>query len=255
MVENRNVPVRIDDGFDPATISKEWLDQVINSRIHRRIDGVRINVVDLVATHPGRVAYVVHVPQSVRAPHQAADKRFYKRFNFESVAMEEYEVRDVARRLEAPALRLEVELSCGPWPDSHPEAHAALSRTCRFDVSIINDSPAAAEYVHTRFLLDARLQMHTNPGLLCLKPTVGSVNGFPCEVGVWQWNWIVPPRMPVWEGVRFRLLDGHLELTLPPGPGKYVFGWELHSPRMTPSRVVGGLVTDGASPRLEMPPT
>ena len=51
----------------------------------------------------GKVAYVVSIPQSIRAPHQASDKKFYKRFNFESVPMEEYEIRDLARRSSAPA--------------------------------------------------------------------------------------------------------------------------------------------------------
>lgn len=36
---------------------------------------------------------MVKVPKSLEAPHVAKDKRFYKRFNFESVAMEEYEIR------------------------------------------------------------------------------------------------------------------------------------------------------------------
>lgn len=81
IVENGHVPIRLDVGFDPTLISKEWLEQVINSRIHRRIDGIKINQVELAQSAPGKVAYVVYVPQSSRAPHQAADKRFYKRFN------------------------------------------------------------------------------------------------------------------------------------------------------------------------------
>src|SRR6266508_2465719 len=47
------------------------------------IDGVRINPVDLATQAPGKVAYVVSIPQSPRAPHQAADKKYYKRFNFQ----------------------------------------------------------------------------------------------------------------------------------------------------------------------------
>ncbi len=40
----------------------------------------------------------------------ALDKRFYKRFNFSSVPMEEYEVRDVARRSAAPDLKIEMRV-------------------------------------------------------------------------------------------------------------------------------------------------
>lgn len=38
--------------------------------------------------------YVVQIPESYDAPHMCKDQRFYKRYNFESVAMEEYEVRN-----------------------------------------------------------------------------------------------------------------------------------------------------------------
>ena len=114
VIDNKNVPVRIDDGYDPnGKISKEWLEQVINSSIRRRIDGIRINVVDLTTTQPGKVLYVVSVPQSNTA-HMAEDHRYYKRFNFESVPMEDYEVRDVMHRLEAPDLSLELKLEGEP---------------------------------------------------------------------------------------------------------------------------------------------
>jgi predicted HTH transcriptional regulator len=71
--------VRVSGGIDPAVVTTEWLEQVISSRIQRRIDGVRINQVPLTTVEPGKVAYVVSVPQSTRAPHMAFDNRFYKR--------------------------------------------------------------------------------------------------------------------------------------------------------------------------------
>src|SRR5437773_5026262 len=71
--ENGHVPVQIDGGIDPAVITKEWLDQVIHSRISRRVPGVRINPIPLTTTNPGRMVYVVSIPQSHQAPHMAAD--------------------------------------------------------------------------------------------------------------------------------------------------------------------------------------
>ena len=67
------------DGIDPAQLSKEWLDQVINSRIRERILGVLINPVNLSGQQSGKVAYVVQIPQSTTA-HQASDNRYYRRF-------------------------------------------------------------------------------------------------------------------------------------------------------------------------------
>jgi hypothetical protein len=96
----------IDNGVDIRDITPEWVEQVIQSRIQPRIKGIRINPIELRVTRPGRFMYAVHVPQSADAPHQASDKRYYKRFNFNSVPMEDYEVRDVRNRQQRPALRV-----------------------------------------------------------------------------------------------------------------------------------------------------
>ena len=42
--------------------------------------------------------YVVRIPRSYNAPHMSSDKCYYKRYNFQSVKMEEYEVRDLFHR-------------------------------------------------------------------------------------------------------------------------------------------------------------
>jgi len=93
---------------DPKQASKDWLDQVINARIQPRISGVVINAVELKKNHSGKFAYVVCVPESTTA-HQASDKKYYKRFNFQSVAMEDYEVRYTMNRATRPAYSLSLE--------------------------------------------------------------------------------------------------------------------------------------------------
>ena len=87
MFEKENLPTGLDIGFDPTDIKKEWLEHVILGTIRPRLNGVVINPVNLVSHAPGKVAYVVFVPQSHTA-HQASDKRYYKRFNFEATAMD-----------------------------------------------------------------------------------------------------------------------------------------------------------------------
>lgn len=101
-------PDAIDVGYDPRVVSGEWLEQVINSTIERRIAGVVINTVALPSTRPGRVLYVVYVPESNLAPHMAADDRFYRRFNFQRLAMKEYEVRNLMRREQYPSREIAV---------------------------------------------------------------------------------------------------------------------------------------------------
>jgi hypothetical protein len=93
--------------IDRTTTSKETLEHYI-SNIRPKIDGIVIYSVSL-STRGNNVAYVVVIPQGSTA-HQAADKLYYKRHNFESIAMDDYEIRDVMGRGQNPRIELEFEI-------------------------------------------------------------------------------------------------------------------------------------------------
>ncbi|MGI8543302.1 MAG: AlbA family DNA-binding domain-containing protein [Aridibacter sp.] len=94
---------------DRTEFPREWIEQIINS-IRPRIDGIFIHSVQL-ASGENDVVYIVEIPQSNTA-HQANNHRYYKRFNFQSVPMEDYEIRDVIFREQLPdvVVRFLVEL-------------------------------------------------------------------------------------------------------------------------------------------------
>lgn len=96
--------------IDPVKSSKDWLEQVIQSRIQPRVHGIVIRPIELRKNNPGQYVYVVSIPQSETA-HQASDNRYYKRFNFQSVAMEDYEVRQTMSRTARAAYRVKLEVS------------------------------------------------------------------------------------------------------------------------------------------------
>jgi Putative DNA-binding domain len=137
MEEDGQLPIRIDVGYDPADISKEWLDNVISSTISPRLEQVYINPVELQTTRPGKVMYVVEIPQAIaRAPHQAQDKLYYKRFNFKSEPMADYEIRDILLRSQGPDLTMGIQ---------------SLSRdeegTVTVKLHIVNNGHDVAKYV------------------------------------------------------------------------------------------------------------
>ncbi|MBK7704521.1 MAG: ATP-binding protein [Acidobacteria bacterium] len=107
--EKRHLPERIVP-VNRLEFPREWLEQIIQA-IRPRIDGIVIHSVQI-GTGDSDVAYVIEIPQSNTA-HQASDNRYYKRFNFQSVPMEDYEVRDVIFRETAPniAIRFLVEIN------------------------------------------------------------------------------------------------------------------------------------------------
>ncbi|NBV23367.1 MAG: ATP-binding protein [Proteobacteria bacterium] len=97
----RHLPERLDP-IQRNEISKEWLDQVVQT-IQPRIEGVVIHSVTI-SEQDNTVCYVVEVPQSHTA-HMARDNRYHKRHNFTTLAMEDYEVRDVMNRRTYPRIR------------------------------------------------------------------------------------------------------------------------------------------------------
>ncbi len=104
--DKRHLPERIDP-INRMEFSREWLEQVINT-IRPKIDGLLIHAITI-NDNPQQVVYVVEVPQSTTV-HQARDKRYYKRFNFESVPMDDYEIRDVMARAQHPQVSLQFRI-------------------------------------------------------------------------------------------------------------------------------------------------
>jgi hypothetical protein len=97
----RHLPERLDPLLR-TEFSKESLDQVIQM-VRPRIEGVVIHPVPI-SEQDITACYVVEVPQSDTA-HMARDHRYYKRHNFTTLAMEDYEVRDVMNRGTYPRIR------------------------------------------------------------------------------------------------------------------------------------------------------
>jgi hypothetical protein len=86
-----------------SEFTKEWIEQVAQTRIQRKIDGLKIIPIRLQNLIEKSI-YVVKIPESNMAPHMTNKKRFYKRYNFESVEMEEYEIRNLYNRTEKTEL-------------------------------------------------------------------------------------------------------------------------------------------------------
>jgi predicted HTH transcriptional regulator len=102
---NKHLPEKIDP-INRKDFTKEWLEQIIQDKICPRISNFKIHPIEINAE---QVVYVVDVEKSNTA-HQAFDKKYYKRFNFQSTAMYDYEIRDILNRSKNPIIELEFEL-------------------------------------------------------------------------------------------------------------------------------------------------
>lgn len=215
MREDGHVPIGLDDGLDPNEVSKEWVEQVVNSRIARRIAGVRVRQVPLSGPQSGRVAYVVYVPSSTQAPHMAADHRYYKRFNFESVPMEDYEVRDVSRRFAAPELRLGL-LS------QNIEIESATIHTLSVYVENLSSAPANFALITFHIAGCALL------GVPELTRNAVVHDGTTTHVSSKKMEWRGSLRLPLMHGTRYHVSE--LELSFIDVVGGGQIFWEVFAP-------------------------
>lgn len=233
--EEGNVPLEIDDGYDPLEVTREWIEQVINSRIQRRIDGIRVHQVDLKNTRPGRVLYVVSIPQSFNAPHMASDKRYYKRFNFSSEPMEDYEVRDVRRRQEVPNLHLLMQ----------PKVHHENPKLLKLFLSITNNSAELAKYYGLRVYFDKKLivkkpREYIDGKEITLKSGESELT-LNCIIRTFS----PLDSIPIWEGEIFDIGEVSFEsLVSDKLRGNYVLGWEISSPGFKKSELYILTATD-----------
>ena len=106
-------PASIDDGVDTSKFGKEWIDQILTSNIRPVLSGVEIAEIKI---SENRSVMVIHVPKSFRGPHQAPDKKYYKRRNVVSEPMEHYEIEDVRNRRQfvPNIIKFDVQIE-DPW--------------------------------------------------------------------------------------------------------------------------------------------
>jgi hypothetical protein len=149
-------PVKLDDGSD---FSREWIEQVIDSNVQPRLEGF---VITPIPVGSGRHAYVLTIPQALgRAPHQAPDNKYYKRQNFQSVPMEDYEIRDVFRRATTPELFVDLSFATGPTAQVEYACESEISKPITLNVTVRNCSSQPAQYAFVKVGIDTDLSLRT----------------------------------------------------------------------------------------------
>lgn len=138
--DKRHLPEKISP-VNRTELPREWLEQVINS-IRPRIDGILIHSVNL-KSGENDVVYVVEIPQSHTA-HQAGNQKYYKRFNFQSVPMEDYEIRDVIFRQQMPDVSIKFLIEA---KDTFNEAGNFSGAEYNLIIQAKNNGSAYARYV------------------------------------------------------------------------------------------------------------
>src|SRR5215831_18177769 len=96
------------------------------------------------------------------APHQAPDKKYYKRQNFQSVPMEDYEIRDALRRATTPELYVELSFAAGETAPVEFAHQSEFSKPITLFVIVRNRSSQPAPYALVQVGIDTELPV-TSP--------------------------------------------------------------------------------------------
>lgn len=107
--ESKNPPRKAEAivGLDPNSPPVETLQRMIDGNVRPRVDGLRVTSIRLSGANEGRVVYVIVVPQGKTA-HQASDRRYYGRGEFESTPLEDQMVRHLMLRDRVAEAQIEV---------------------------------------------------------------------------------------------------------------------------------------------------
>jgi hypothetical protein len=164
--ERDHKPVKIDAG---TPLPREWIEQVIDSNVQQRIEGLIITPIPL---ENGNHGYVITIPQaSARAPHQAPDKKYYKRQNFQSIPMEDYEIRDALRRATTPVLKVDLSFVTGRTFHVVFGRGKDISEPITMVVTVTNDSSQPAFHAMVKIGIDSDLQLDSAPDFYALGRT------------------------------------------------------------------------------------
>lgn len=226
------VPTGIDDGVGPGGMSRETMDQLLVSNISPPIAGVIITEIEL---SPGRRTFAVQVPRgSPTAPHQASDKRYYRRYNFMSQPMHDFDVRnlmnrksisELARACTAKIVELpendDVEIALLIWNESsEPSVYTLVSVQVIGDsigVSLAGWSTYPVEQVcrHSKWHPSRRLTKNLMP----------------------------PGSMPIFRGVKFS--TGTMSVSVPQSDFDFLIQFETTCPGFSGTSFYNARRTDG----------
>lgn len=254
VVERGHKPIQIDGGTDITIINREWIEQTINSNIQPRISGLEITSIPISDT---TAAFVIEIPAArTLAPHQSTDKKYYKRFNYQSIPMEDYEIRDVFRRADyAEPFALFAfdndKISC----DVSIDVGTNQSTPIQLKVTAGNNSSQPAYYSIFRLYVDCRLGLinsgsFDSGGKALLNMTL-ETNVYSKKIGI-------PGSFPLFKEMTFLLSEPSFSFYIPKelieANINFLIGYEFITPGCHVQQF-GRMSLEGHVLTMQMPPT
>src|SRR5262249_26019813 len=134
-------------------------------------------------------------------PHQAPDNKYYYRQNFQSVPMDDYQVRDTMRRATTPELFVKLSFASGTvtqieFPSALSVAGSDLSKPITLQVFIRNRSPQPAFHTIVQSGIDTNLPVRTPGDFGQIGPRTDANN---IPLNWWELRLSSPPNQPIFK--------------------------------------------------------
>jgi Putative DNA-binding domain len=227
MTEEDHHPKGLDQGLNPQTYPEIWFDQVLQQHISPKLTGHRVRHVPL---SNNAVAVVIDIEATKGDPHQVSDNKYYRRHNFNRLAMEHYEIREMMHRTVDPALEIEFESTQGQaaYQTIEFDAHAEMSKEIPIRPIVLNKSNQLTIYAAIFAFIDSRVELTTMGGWQRAQGT-----GFPARCHTLLHKISVPGSFPIFREVPMALTPFHFTVhqhLLQTAPLKLALGYQIRAP-------------------------
>ncbi len=236
------------EGVEAAKLSSEQLQQIIGGNVSPRIT-TAIKEITL-AGNPPRSVYVVDVPEgdAGKVYQSLPDKKFYRRYNDECLAMLEPEIRERYLRSAGPLLRVDLSFPLLGIPNilSRWGQNNSLLGPIMLRVVVANSAQDPSEHAVFRLSMDNAIHSPDLKGghndvlstLTTLEPTSVKYGGATRSMRTWEVQWSTAKgATPIFFGLPRPLFGGSkIDLFIPDKTPDYdyLIYWTAQAPHMSP---------------------
>jgi hypothetical protein len=181
----------------------------------------------------GNLAYVIDIPAATtRAPHQALDNKYYKRQNFQSAPMEDYEIRDTFRRATYAEPFATVSFSNGRTTINVELEHGSdHSVPIGLSITLGNSSSQPAYYSVSSLNIDSRLVVASKGDL----EELGQITSADGRIfNAYVKKMAIPGAFPLFKEMKFELCVPPFSFKVPTSMldnnHAFLIGYDLRTP-------------------------
>jgi hypothetical protein len=198
MTEKDHEPTGLDNGIDPKTYPTLWFEQIMQQHITPNLIGLDIEHVPLSG---GNVAVRISVSPGTGDPHQVSDGKYYRRHNFNRLAMDHYEIKGLFYRTTTPDLFVQFELRRGDNTSIEFGSGEEMSQPVMLKMFINNRSAQPAFHTVIQIGIDSDIEIIKANGF----SKVGSTGSGKDAQDWFDYKVMPPNHLPIFREVSFTL--------------------------------------------------